>query len=96
MPNSPAGREQGGRLTRFCFPLMKMVMYSFCRRIDDGYVSAQTCLFFRSADNDPWDRTILFLYISQERKNCSMIHKNILVIIGLKHSMLKYHGVSPL
>ena len=22
----------GGRLTRFCFPLMKMVMYSFCRR----------------------------------------------------------------
>jgi len=22
----------GGRLTRFCFPFMNMVMYSFCRR----------------------------------------------------------------
>jgi hypothetical protein len=27
----------GGRLIRFCFPLMKMVMYSFCRRFFSAF-----------------------------------------------------------
>jgi len=30
----------GGRLTRFCFPLMKMVMYSFCRRFLSAFSAA--------------------------------------------------------
>ena len=30
----------GGRLTRFCFPLMKMVMYSFCRRFFSAFSAA--------------------------------------------------------
>ena len=30
----------GGRLTRFCFPLMKMVMYSFYRRLFSTFSAA--------------------------------------------------------
>jgi hypothetical protein len=30
----------GGRLTRFCFPLIKMVMYSFCRRFFSAFSAA--------------------------------------------------------
>ncbi len=30
----------GGRLTRFCFPLIKMVMYSFCRRFLSAFSAA--------------------------------------------------------
>jgi len=38
----------GGRLTRFCFPLMKMVMYSFCRSFFSTAVSF--CLRFAMMD----------------------------------------------
>ena len=34
----------GGRLTRFCFPLMKMVMYSFCRRFFSAFSAAVSFL----------------------------------------------------
>ena len=40
-----------------------------CRWLDDGYVSAKACFFFRGDDNDSWNRTILFLYLSHEGKN---------------------------
>jgi hypothetical protein len=45
----------GGRLTRFCFPLMKIVMYSFRRRFFSAFSAAVSFRFrFVMLDTAPF------------------------------------------
>jgi hypothetical protein len=80
----------GGRLTRFCFPLMNMVMYSFCRRFFSAF-SAAVSFRLRFAMMD------IALFLSQRHEYFSVMpeHSGVLIEIVCTHLLRVFQYLIP-